>query len=129
MHTGACLCNAVSFEVNAKLEKLDACHCIQCRQWTGHFLVSTEVPRSALSINGAENISWFQSSTKVRRGFCAKCGSSLFFDPLDTKKHDWIGVAMGAFVAPTHSAIAVHIFVAEKGDYYELNDGLPQNQH
>jgi hypothetical protein len=48
---------------------------------------------------------------------------------LDKARHDWIGVSMGAFEAPTDTEIALHIFVAEKGDYYEIADGLPQNEH
>ncbi len=36
---------------------------------------------------------------------------------------------MGAFEPPTNTKLARHIFVAEKGDYYEITDGLPQNEH
>ncbi len=75
------------------------------------------------------SVSWYQSSEKVRRGFCSQCGSSLFWDPIDQVKNDWIGVAMGAFEAPTKTAIRTHIHVADKGDYYEIKDGLPQNEH
>jgi hypothetical protein len=35
---------------------------------------------------------------------------------------------MGAFELPTSTRLERHIFVAEKGDYYELGDGLPQNE-
>ena len=34
---------------------------------------------------------------------------------------------LGAFDGPTHTRIGLHIFVADKGDYYELTDGVPQN--
>ena len=43
--------------------------------------------------------------------------------------YNWIGVLMGAFDAPTGTKLALHIFVAEKGDYYEITDGLPQNEY
>ncbi len=33
---------------------------------------------------------------------------------------------MGAFDGPTHTKLAIHIFVADKGDYYEIADGVPQ---
>jgi hypothetical protein len=33
---------------------------------------------------------------------------------------------MGAFDTPTQTTLGVHIFVAGKGDYYEIADGLPQ---
>ena len=129
MHTGSCLCGAVTLQVEGNLGSAEACHCTRCRKWTGHILVSTEVPRSALTIDGAEHVTWYPSSEKVRRGFCAKCGASLFFDPTDKDKHDWIGISMGAFDMPTETRLALHIFVAEKGDYYEIDDGLPQNEH
>ena len=34
---------------------------------------------------------------------------------------------MGAFDTPTSARLEMHIFVAEKGDYYEITDDLPQN--
>ncbi len=129
MHKGSCLCGAVSFEVTGTLPPPDACHCTQCRKQSGHFFASTDVPRAALTIQGADNVTWFRSSAKVQRGFCSTCGSSLFFDPIDQVKNDWIGVAMGAFDQPTGARLAVHIFVADKGDYYDIGDGLPQHQH
>ena len=39
---------------------------------------------------------------------------------------DWIGINLGAFDKPTGTKLALHIFVADKGDYYEIADGLPQ---
>jgi len=48
----------------------------------------------------------------------------LFWDP---PARDWIAVAMGAFDTPTSTYLEKHIFVAEKGDYYEIRDDLPQN--
>ena len=126
MHKGSCLCGAVSFEVAGSLSPPDGCHCLQCRKQSGHFWVSTDVPRSALTIHGEDKLSWFRSSEKVRRGFCSICGSSLFWDAI---KKDIVGVAMGAFDQPTETRMAIHIFVAEKGDYYDITDGLPQNPH
>ncbi|MFB1484619.1 GFA family protein [Corallococcus sp. RDP092CA] len=123
MHRGSCLCGAVRFTVAGELPAPDACHCGKCRKHSGHYFVSTDVPRSAVAIEGAEKISWFQSSEKARRGFCSVCGSSLFWDPLH---RDWIGVAMGAFDTPTHTRIALHIYMAHKGDYYDVADGARQ---
>lgn len=124
MHTGSCLCGAVKFEVEGELPPPDACHCGQCRKTSGHYWASTDVKRSALKVDGESNVAWFRSSAKVQRGFCSTCGASLFWDPID---RDWIAVAMGAFDSPTRTHIAKHIFVADKGDYYEIKDGLPQN--
>ncbi len=124
MHKGSCLCGAVTFEVAGELAPPTACHCTKCRKHTGHFEAGTDVPRSALTVMGEDKVGWYFSSEKVRRGFCTVCGSSLFFDPV---QRDWIGIYMGAFDTPTHVKLAMHIFVADKGDYYEIADGLPQN--
>jgi hypothetical protein len=129
MIRGSCLCGAVRFESPAPVGPIEACHCVQCRKWTGHFFANIELPRDRLVIHGADRITWHQSSPKVRRGFCGTCGSTLFFDPLDKFKHAWIGVAMGALDTPTGSKIALHIFAAEKGDYYEIPTGEAQNAH
>jgi hypothetical protein len=115
----------VRFEVDGALSPPDACHCTICRKVSGHYFASTDVLRSLLTIEGDDELRWYRSSEKVRRGFCATCGSALFFDPIHK---DWIGIAMGAFDRPTDTKLAIHIFVADKGDYYEIADGLPQNQ-
>lgn len=125
MHEGSCLCGAVRFEVACALPPPDACHCTDCRKQSGHFFVSTDVPRSAVTIHGADNLTWYFSSERVRRGFCATCGSSLFWDPVQL---DWIGIGMGAFDPPTDTRIAIHVHVEDKGDYYDITDGLPQKR-
>jgi hypothetical protein len=124
MHKGSCLCGAVHFEVAGELKAPDACHCTMCRKVSGHYWASTDLPRSAVKVQGADKVTWFRSSEKVRRGFCSVCGSVLFFDPL---QRDWIAIAMGAFDKPTGTYLEKHIFVADKGDYYDIADGLPQN--
>ncbi|KAB7644930.1 GFA family protein [Polymorphobacter fuscus] len=124
MPTGSCLCGAVRFTVAGELAPPDACHCSQCRKQTGHYWASTDVPRAALTVEGADNVTWYQSSEKVHRGFCATCGSVLFWDP---PARDSIAIAMGAFDGPTGTQLHMHIFVADKGDYYDIGDGLPQH--
>ena len=124
-HKGACLCGAISFEVACDLPPPDGCHCSQCRKHSGHYFASTDIPRGALTVSGEQNIAWYRSSEKVRRGFCSTCGSSLFWDPIGREK---IAIAMGAFEAPTGTHMDKHIFVDGKGDYYEIADGLPQHR-
>ncbi len=124
LNKGSCLCGTIRFETAAALHAPDACHCAQCRKQSGHFWASTNVPRASLVLSGGEKLSWYQSSATVRRGFCSVCGSFLFWDPVGM---DFIAVAMGAFDKPTGLSLAKHIFVADKGDYYEIADGLPQH--
>jgi hypothetical protein len=36
---------------------------------------------------------------------------------------------MGAFDKPTDTKLRIHIHVADKGDYYDIADGVQQNEH
>jgi hypothetical protein len=122
-HDAACLCGAVTIRVTGPLGEIIACHCSQCRKQSGHYWTAADVPRDAVTITGADCLSWYQSSEKVRRGFCATCGSFLLWDVPGRAR---LAVAMGAFAAPTGVHIDKHIFTADKGDYYEIADGVPQ---
>ena len=126
MLRGSCQCGSVRFETTDVPTSPTACHCTQCRKQSGHHFASANVRKASLSLSGAEHVTWYRSSEKVRRGFCSRCGSWLFWEPVF---HDWTSVALGAFDGATNLKLERHIFVAEKGDYYELCDGLPQNQH
>lgn len=122
-HNGSCLCGSVTIKVNGDLAEADACHCNQCRKQSGHYWASTDVEMPRLTITGEDNITWYQSSEKVRRGFCKTCGSFLFWDPV---RQDRIAIAMGAFDQPTGTKLWSHIFVRDKGDYYKIEDGTLQ---
>ena len=125
VHQGSCLCGTIRFTIKGDLHAPDACHCGQCRKQSGHFWASTDVKRAALTVEGEDSVRWFQSSARVRRGFCATCGSFLFWEPIG---QDRVAVAMGAIDAPTDTRLAMHIFVADQGDYYDIADDLPQHR-
>ena len=122
-HHASCLCGAVQITVSGDLPDGIACHCSMCRKVTGHHEAGVDVAKTRVQIAGADSITWYDSSPKVRRGFCRFCGASLFFDPPHL---DWIGISLGAFDGPTGTRLAKHIFVADKGDYYDISNGLPQ---
>jgi len=125
---GTCLCGAVGIEIEEPLEHApDACHCTSCRKQTGNFFVGVNVRRTALRISGQEHVTWYQSSAKVQRGFCTVCGSTLFWKPT-IPGYQWTSVALGCLDTQIEQKIAKHIFVAEKGCYYEINDGAPQSE-
>ena len=128
MVRGKCLCGAVSLEVEGDLERApEACHCSQCRKQSGHVFAAVNVRRVALTIYGEEKITWYQSSDQVQRGFCSLCGSTLFWSPT-IDGYEFIAIAMGLLEPPTGVRLAKHTFVGDKGDYYDLNDGVPQSE-
>ena len=121
-HTGSCLCGAVSFRVTAPMRPVVACHCTQCRKTSGFHVAATSAPRGAVEVTG--DLAWFQSSDRARRGFCPVCGSNLFWDGAGAN----LSIMAGTLDAPTGLTLAGHIFCADKGDCYEVADGLPQTQ-
>ena len=120
---GQCLCGSVRFELTAEVTGASSCHCGQCRRQTGNYWASGMVPREHLHLLQDDGLTWFASSDDAERGFCAKCGSVLFWRKAG---EDHCSVSLGALDAPHDVAIERHIFVGDKGSYYEIADGLPQ---
>ncbi len=121
--TGGCECGAVRYEVHGPLRDVVNCHCGQCRRTHGHFAAYSAVARADLAMIENRGLKWYRSSDSARRGFCGECGGSLFWD---APGRDYVAVAAGTLTAPTGLKTAGHIFVADKGDYYEIADGLPR---
>lgn len=119
--SGSCLCGGVSFEINGNLNKVNYCHCKQCQQWQGNFAAFTSCKPENLVFLADKTLNWYASSDFARRGFCVDCGSSLFWQRIGSDK---FSIAAGCLVEPTELVPNEHIFVASKGDYYEINDDL-----
>ena len=71
-------------------------------------------------------LKWFKSSKKAKRGFCKKCGASMFFKFLDNNN---ISIAAGMFNRPTKLKTKMNIFVKGKLDYYKLDNRLSKFKH
>ena len=125
IHDGSCLCGAVKFRTRGPLRGVVYCHCSQCRKQTGHFLAATSSADRDLTIEENGALGWYAASEEARRGFCRTCGSVLFWKRNDA---DSVSIMAGAFDRPSGLKGESHIFVADKGDYYEICDGLPQFQ-
>ncbi len=123
IHHGRCLCEGVRFEVRGPLRPVVYCHCTMCRRTSGHFFAATECERKDLHFISQQSLRWYQSSPTARRGFCETCGSQLFWE---TTGSTGVSILAGAMDLPTGLKASKHIFTADKGDYYEINDGLPQ---
>ncbi len=121
---GRCLCGAVSYEVRGPLTEAHACHCDMCRRQSGHFVVATGCKRAQFVLTESRGLKWYRSSDWARRGFCSECGSALFWD--GDGDGDEISINAGNLDQPTGLTIEKHIFVADKADYYEIDDDLPK---
>ena len=124
MIKGQCLCGDITFETIAEPQGASMCHCGQCRRQSGGIWSSANVPVDALKITGEVN--WYASSKIAKRGSCARCGTFLFWKAND---EDTISFSLGAVEGDTGLRLTKHIFVADKGDYYDIADGLPQEDN
>ncbi len=118
---GSCLCGANRFTLSGPMGEVTACHCRQCRKTSGHYSASFEVD--------PDKITWSARLTRDHVGpgggvrtFCPTCGSGLLF-----RKGDQTSMEAGVIDNATGGRLVAHIFVAEKGDYYDLTDGVAQS--
>ncbi|MBV9697261.1 MAG: GFA family protein [Gammaproteobacteria bacterium] len=123
-HSGGCLCGAVRYVVHGPLRDIVGCHCSQCRRTTGHFLPATAAARAHVELLRQDGLKWFRSSPTARRAFCGVCGSTLFWDG-EGLPH--LSIAAGTLDDSSGLRIVAHIFVADKGEYYTLEPGVPQS--
>jgi hypothetical protein len=119
-HSGQCLCGAVTYRAKG-LADIWYCHCDQCRALTGHFLAACRTDRTQVQVAGP--VSWSAHSGTSDHGRCARCGSLLFWARRTSKE---ISILPGSLDSSDGIAVRGHIYVAEKGGYYDITDGLPQ---
>lgn len=120
---GRCLCGAVTYAVHGPLRAVNACHCDECRRFTGALWHATAAWRDDLVIEDPDGrLTWYRSSKQARRGFCATCGASLF---LDYDSLRYMAITAGTLDKPTGLRLARHIFTDERGDYYDVPDNAP----
>lgn len=78
--SGGCQCGKVRFRVEGELSEPSICHCRMCQKAMG-------APFGAFVGAAPDEVVWtrgapkhFQSSNRVRRGFCGDCGTPLTFE-------------------------------------------------
>lgn len=121
--SGGCYCGRVRYHAVGVNPDASECHCSQCRKQSGHRFASTGARTGDIEIDGADTITWFRASPAAERGFCSICGSTLFWKRSD---QDYTAILAASIDAPNGLRLAKHIFVADKGAYYDIADGLPQ---
>jgi hypothetical protein len=124
--TGRCLCGAITLEIRGALRDVVVCHCGQCQRQHGAPPSYTAAAWNDVTVSGDKNLKWYQSSQDARRGFCGRCGTSLFWEPMGSGR---VSIAAGCLDKPTNLRTVRHIFVADKGDFYDIKDGLEQLPH
>lgn len=121
-HAGRCECGGVRYECSGPLRAVINCHCSRCRRFTGHHLAATAVGAGDLRLQAAETLTWYEPAAGVYYGFCATCGSALFW-----RCDAWpatVSIAAGTLDQPTGLRTTAAWWVSEAADYHERQPGL-----
>ena len=117
------LCGGIQLKTNGYHRNIQNCHCIQCMKTHGHYAAYTNVEEQNIKFIKKRTLKWFRSSKKAKRGFCTRCGASMFFKWLGSED---ISIAAGMFNNQTKLKTKMNIFIKGKLDYYKLDNKLPK---
>ncbi len=122
--TGGCLCGAVRYVIEGPDPAIDMCHCSMCRRQGGHAQAAMSVARAHFRWTHEAGLTWYRSSDHGRRPFCRMCGSALGYeDDGDDVVYPNAGSLDDGGAGLT---IRSHIHAGSKGDYYRIDDSVPQ---
>ncbi len=116
---GGCLCGRVRYRIRGEPRAVVACHCLQCRKSSGHYVAATQARRADIEIRGLAHVTWYRSSASAQRGFCALCGSQLFWAEASS---EFMSVMAGTIDGASGLRMDRQIHPDSKGDYYDLPD-------
>ncbi|MFN0263075.1 GFA family protein [Tepidamorphus sp. 3E244] len=122
---GQCLCGNVHYEVSVADEHYTTCHCSMCRRWSGGPFMCVHASGDDVTWLNDTGLRWYRSSDWAERGFCATCGTSLFYRLADN--HDaMLIVSVDSMDDSAGITLAQHIFVDHQPDRYAFADDAPR---
>jgi hypothetical protein len=114
---GHCLCGAVTVRATPVRRHVEACHCTMCRRWSGIAFVGVQCG-TEVAFGGDEHIVRYNSSEWAERGFCGRCGSSLFYRYLPLGSYAFTA---GLFPDDAFLPLSEEIFIEDKPAYYAFD--------
>lgn len=124
MH-GQCLCGTVEFEVDVPERTYSICHCGMCRRWSGGPLMSVHCPAPNTEWLNDEGLTWYQGTPWAQRGFCSRCGASLFWR-FAQEPEGMLIVSVDALEDAGDFTLDRHIYSDARPDRYDFADDCPR---
>lgn len=123
---GSCFCGAIGFTAKLPSKWCAHCHCSMCRKTHGAGYVTWVgfVADRVKITHGEDQLTWFDSSAGAQRGFCQKCGSSLFF-----RSERWPGelhIALGCMDDPIDRQPQANAFFDKHVKWMPIDASLKQ---
>ena len=119
---GGCLCGSIRFEVTGRPSTIANCHCTMCRRASGGaFLPYAAYDTAQLRFTRMEPAR-YRSSNEAFRGFCPKCGSSIFFAYAAEPERIWM--TLGCFDDASAHEPGENWYTGDKLAWIHLDDRL-----
>jgi hypothetical protein len=119
------LCGAVRYEATASASENWYCHCRMCQKATGSVVSTSAIIKKDQLRMLQGSPKFFQSSQSIERGFCADCGSPLFFRPI---AEDWISILSGTLDDPEVAPPQGHYGIESKISWLRIEDDLKKER-
>ena len=121
--SGGCLCGAVRYEADEPPFSVGYCHCRLCQKGVGNaFGTAALFRRDGLRFLTGE-LTWFQSSPTVRRGFCGRCGSPIAAQHED---RSYTAIWLGTLDDPAPYEPSVQWYCDSRVPWVSVGQGLPE---
>lgn len=123
IHNGGCMCKAVRYSLTGPFSYSAHCHCRSCQLAVGAgFATFSAVAPENFEITSGE-ITIYNSSPGVQRGFCKNCGTSLTFTG-----DDWSDVAIltATLDDPSAAVPTSNVYLEHRQNWVALDDSLKQ---
>lgn len=125
--SGRCLCGALRFDAQLPSKWMAHCHCGLCQRAHGAGVVTWvgfEAPQVQVH-DPQGRLAWFESSPGAERGFCSRCGSTLFFR--SQKWADELHIVRSNFDGPLDREPQAHVYYDTHVAWLPTaDDGLPR---
>ena len=122
---GSCLCGDVHFSYTPPSLWCGHCHCTLCQRAHGAPLVTwVGVSEDGFQFIQQQSLRWYASSDDSERGFCERCGTTLFF-----RSKRWPGemhIVRTALPAEIDLKPQGHTHCDTRAAWFPFHDELPQ---
>ena len=125
---GNCLCGAVRFTAHLPCKWVVHCHCTRCQRAHGAaFVTWVGFDEMQVQIHDTQHtLRWFTAAEHghSQRGFCAQCGSPMFFR--SERYPNELHIARALFTSPIDRAPESHVYYDTHVSWIDGMDALPK---
>ena len=119
---GTCLCGELKFDATLPTKWVAHCHCTLCQRAHGAPVVTwVGFDTGQVQIHDDQaRLQWYESTPGAERGFCRRCGTTLFF-----RSQRWPGelhIVRSNFDGPVDREPQVHVYFDSHAPWLALGD-------